>query len=302
MHTTGSVRLATLAVVALAAGILTAAPIAAETAWPPLGGDLPVTSMVESDDIRRALWTSHYTDTIDHVLSRKDTIKKNAWGSWTASVDTGAGAFYIIVAPERGGSWPVYAQGSWIVKRSSADGSFMQAKIFLRSDPGTFVRVYPAGSRSRMDIIAYGGVLYREVPVPLPFADLLRSPFSRIRHLTADVVDWDLFSQDPALYADLLRLSDSVSAHLPELRYADDGAIDYDGSAVYISTLLEQKSPPGLNCSGFVKWLVDGILHPITGEYLSVAMLRERMTGWRGSSFTQALEEAYDPFFGLDWS
>jgi hypothetical protein len=258
--------------------------------------------MAENADIRKRLWDRLIEAPRSVAAAYKTAEERNAWGAWSISVEKGKGSFYIVLAPARDGAFPVYAQGAWILKRSDADGSYQQAKIFLRSDPGTFARVYPAGSRSRMDIVAYGGVLYREVIVPLSFDDVLRSPFSRIRELTADVIDWELFSPDPVLYRDLTGLAGAVRRYIPSLRYADDGAIDADGRSVLISTLADQARPAGLNCSGFAKWLVDGMLHPLTGSYLSVAALRERMVDWRGSSFTRGFEEKYDPFFGLDWS
>jgi hypothetical protein len=233
-------------------------------------------------------------------------------------MDRGTDAFYISIIPARHTgttasstspsstapaiTYPQYAQGTWIIKRSLATGAFMQAKIFLRSDPGTFARLYPFGSRSRMDIVAYNGVLYREVILPLSFEESLRSPLSRIMKLTEDVVDWSLFSPDPALHTETRRLASSIRQWLPGLRYGDDGALDADGRPVYIASLLPQGPNPGLNCSGFVKWIADGILHPLTGTWLSVAAIKERMTDWRGTSFTERFEETHDPFFGLDWS
>ncbi|MBU0926853.1 MAG: hypothetical protein KKA67_03835 [Spirochaetes bacterium] len=287
---------------ALALLLSIGAVASAQGAWPPLGGDRPVASIAESSDIRKRLWEPLLSAQRSVAKAYKASEQRNAWGSWSVSVETRAGAFYVVVSPERGGAFPAYAQGSWIVKRSDSDGSFLQAKIMLRSDPGTFARVYPDGSRSRIDVVAYGGVLYREVPVPLPFEELVVSPFSRIRALTSDVIAWDLFSPDPGLYRDLVGLAEAVRERLPGLRYADDGAIDADGRSVYIATLAGQASPAGLNCSGFVKWLVDGMLRPMTGSYLSVSGLRDRMIGWRGSSFTSGFEESLDPFFGLDWS
>jgi len=277
-------------------------PAFAQSPYPALGGDKPIASMADSSDIRRRLWDAVIAAPRTTVLASKPALEINAWGSWSVSAQRGKDAFYIIIAPDRAGAYPIYAQGSWIVKRSDRDGSFLQAKIFLRSDPGTFARVYPFGSRSRIDIVTYGGVLYREVIVPLPFDDVLKSPFSRTRELTADVIDWSLFAPEPPLYADLRRLESAIRVRLPGLRYADDGAIDQDGRPVLISTMADQLSLTGLNCSGFAKWLVDGILHPVTGNYLSIAALKERMLDWRGSSFTVNFEETLDPFFGLDWS
>lgn len=282
--------------------LATTSLLTAQPTWPALGGDRPINSIAESSDIRKRVWESLLEAPRTAAISYRGAKERNAWGTWSVSVEKGKGAFYVILSPERNGSFPLYAQGTWIIKRSDADGSFMQAKIFLRSDPETFARIYPAGTRSRIDIVTYGGVLYREVMVPLPFNELLRSPFSRIRELTSYVIDWDVFSPDPALYRDLRGLASAVRKGLPSLRYADDGAIDADGRSVFISTLARQSAPAGLNCSGFAKWIVDGMLHPITGSYLSVDALRKRMVDWRGSSFTQGFEEKYDPFFGLDWS
>lgn len=282
--------------------LVTAAPLTAQVIWPAFGGDKPIEAMAENSDIRKRIWDTLFEAPRASATAYPGSRQRNAWGTWSVSVEKGKGAFYVIVSPERDGSFPIYAQGTWIIKRSDSDGSFIQAKIFLRSDTGTFARIYPAGTRCRIDIVTYGGVLYREVMVPLAFTELLRSPFSRIRGLTSDVIDWDIFSPDPALYQDIRSLASGIRKHLPGLRYAEDGAIDSDGRSVYISNLTEQLVPAGLNCSGFAKWIVDGMLHPITGSYLTVDFLRKRMVDWRGSSFTQGFEEQFDPFFGLDWS
>lgn len=289
--------LAAAVVLASATGLGTA-----HAAPPPLAGDRPISSIAENDDIRRKIWDSAVIAPPGETAHRKPAVERNAWGAWSVSVERNGGALYVVLAAERDGAHPVYSQGSWIIKRSLADGSFIQAKVFLRSDPGTFIRLYPAGGRSKVDVIAYGGVFYRQAIVPLPFDEVLRSPLSRIVALTSDVVDWALFSPDPALYADLRALAGKVRKKLPGLAYADDGAIDSDGRAVFISSGLAQRQPIGLNCSGFAKWLVDGILKPVTGSYLAVRSLTERMIDWRGSSFTIKFEESLDPFFGLDWS
>lgn len=292
---------ALIAALTMAAALSPRAPAWAEGAAEPFGGDRPISSMPENDDIRIRACPGLIEGPKAKALAYAGSVARNGWGAWTVSVVGGDDAFYVVFAAG-GGDGPLYAQGSWIVKRSAADGSVLQAKVFIRSDPGTFVRLYPYGSRSRIDVVAYGGVLYHKAIVPLPFEEVLRSPFSRVAALTSDVIDWSLFSPDPALYRDLRGLMAAVRSGLPSLRYADDGAIDADGRAVLISTLTDQAEPAGLNCSGFAKWLVDGMLHPITGGYLSVGRLKERMLDRRGSSFTIGFEERYDPFFGLDWS
>jgi hypothetical protein len=93
-----------------------------------------------------------------------------------------------------------------------------------------------------------------------------------------------------------------VREGLPELVFADDGAIDERGEYVFIDTLEPQPAQAaGLNCSGFAKWLVDGLLRPLTGTRLPVGPLKAPFGG-RKSSFSEELEALRDPFFGLDWT
>jgi hypothetical protein len=56
----------------------------------------------------------------------------------------------------------------------------------------------------------------------------------------------------------------------------------------------------GLNCSGFAKWVIDGLLRPVTGKRLPITPLKQAF-GERGSRFTAVYDATRDPFFGLDW-
>jgi hypothetical protein len=92
-----------------------------------------------------------------------------------------------------------------------------------------------------------------------------------------------------------------IRGQLPALSFRDDGAIDDQGRYVFINTLLPQNGLAGLNCSGFAKWVIDGMLKPSTGTLLPIEPLKQAF-GERGSSFTEPFERLRDPFFGLDWT
>jgi hypothetical protein len=64
--------------------------------------------------------------------------------------------------------------------------------------------------------------------------------------------------------------------------------------------LQKQGKNEGLNCSGFAKWIIDGILKPISDSRLTINDLKAPY-GDRGSAFTDPYEDLRDPFFGLDW-
>ncbi|MCL2175877.1 MAG: hypothetical protein FWB73_07515, partial [Treponema sp.] len=109
------------------------------------------------------------------------------------------------------------------------------------------------------------------------------------------------FEPNPSIYSDSRTFIAQVRAKIGGLRYADDGAIDENGNYVFINNLQNQNpATAGLNCSGFLKWMVDGMIRHITGSRLLITPLRQPF-GERGSSFTINWEERRDVFFGLDW-
>ncbi|MCF7928957.1 MAG: hypothetical protein K9L68_08600, partial [Spirochaetales bacterium] len=82
----------------------------------------------------------------------------------------------------------------------------------------------------------------------------------------------------------------------------EDGALDSSGRPVLIDSVLPQNGRPGLNCSGLVKWIVDGILRGRDQDPVSIQDAKKKITSARGNRWTRAHESAEDPFFGLDWT
>jgi hypothetical protein len=286
-----------------AAGSTPAAPKTAVSSPPrPLPGDLPIERFPESDSLRAALYAQVLAGPRDSVLARRPSLLTNEYGGFRLSTSRSGDAFYLILAPSKGGDWPIYGQGSWIIKRDYADGRFIQAKVFLRSDPGCFVRIYPDGERSLLDVVLYGAVLNKEVPLPLSFDSLLALPFSTVVDLSRASVDWELFSPRPGDYAPLVDFAAAIRSRLPALRYVDDGGLDALARPVFIASGKAQGPKPGLNCSGFAQWVVDGLLSPLGLAFPSSAELKIKHPELRGASVDRALDDRYDPFFGLDWT
>ncbi len=266
----------------------------------------------ESTQLRRRYWDGFFGASAATALSKSPTTVRGEDRDFRI-LSTRDGAFYYLIAaalpdsppgPGSGGSGgPVlYSQGTWIIKRSVAGGLPVQAKVFLRSDTGSFIRIYPAGDRSMLDLVLYGGVLNREVPLPLPFDQACRSSLADIVSWTAASVEWGLLSPRPGLYSSLRSVVATIRSRLSGLRYADDGAMDEAGRPVLIRNGEPQAGEPGLNCSGFAKWVVDGFYRPLTGMLLDPRAMAARHVDLRGSNLAAAYEEELDPFFGLDWT
>ncbi len=277
------------------------------------GRPAPIDGFPESAELRSAYWTGFFSAPEQELLRRAPTTVSEDTTSFRLSATRSGGYFYAIAnaleatpAPGAGaraaGAAPLYTRGSWILKRSSPDGRPIQAKVFLRSDPGTFIRIYPDGDRSKLDLVVYGGVLNLEVPLPVPFERAFVATMAEIASWTGSLVDWGLFAPRPGLYRDARAFVAETRRRLPSLRYGDDGALDADGRPVYIATGQPQAAPAGLNCSGFAAWVADGFYGPLTGRLLDPHALAARHLEARATTAAERFETDLDPFFGLDWT
>jgi hypothetical protein len=279
-------------------------------AGPLFGLDLPVKRIVDDSSLRISLKDTWFTEIPGRALGRRaELFTLGGGGRVQVRTEAGRDEFMIILARETGGplglSWgafPGWAQGSWILTRRKDTGEAARIRVFLRSDPYTYVQFRPlSDDKCQMDVVVYDAYILRSLPLPVPLERLYTMPVEEALSLAGDKFPRRYFEPDPANYRDVRNFIAQVRSRIPELTFADDGALDEKGNYVYIGTLEDQDPPGGLNCSGFAKWVVDGILRPLTGERLPIGPLKEPF-GQRGSSFTEPWESVRDPFFGLDWT
>ena len=246
--------------------------------------------------------------------------------------------WYLIFRNQRGDglseSYPLWGRGNWIIKKDLLTGAFIQAKIFLQDDEESFVRLFPtADGRSRLDVHLYGRRIGDDVLIPVPFDQLVLSSFARLVSLTDLSIDWDIIFPDPDNFGYRV-VQNFVSLLRP---YADrivevpDAAVDRGGRNVRIedSEPIEVGTPlsrggvlkageAGLNCSGYVKWVADGLYSSWTDSpgslRLALKDLREPSSRFNrnpwsdsrsavGKDAREELESLLrDPRFGLDWN
>jgi hypothetical protein len=246
--------------------------------------------------------------------------------------------WYLIFRNQRGDvpyeTYPLWGRGTWIIKKDLLTGSYLQAKIFLQDDEFSFVRIFPDGkSRSRLDVHMYGRQLGEAVIIPVAFEELMLAPFAHIVTLTDRSVDWAVIFPNPDSRGfrnveNMVRLLYPHSSLITEFA---DGAISGEGLNVHIDsgefinagdqTGYGKNLEPGqtgLNCSGYVKWVADGLYSAWTGKpgarYLPVEelrrpTLRDNRNPWndaRSATDRDARSKLdvllRDTWFGLDWN
>jgi hypothetical protein len=212
-------------------------------------------------------------------------------------------AYYLLFTNEKEYKFPLYSKGSYIVKRSDVDDSFIQIKIFTKADPDSFVRIFPFNDRSRMDVILFGVPIYEQVTLPFTFEQVLLEPFSRVVEVTEAQIDWSLILNDTSSKEDgnQVKMIAELRKNLPLLNDSDDGALDADGTFKFIEDLT-QNLESGFNCSGFAKWVVDGVLVSQNSGIIDIESLKQKHVELRGNHWSRQFEDERDPYFGLDWT
>jgi hypothetical protein len=272
--------------------------------------DLPLGKIADDSALRIRVAASWLNESPARALAQRPLVYTlEGGGRVQIRAEAGQDEFMIILARElltggaASGYFPGWAQGSWILTRRKDNGEAARIRVFLRSDPYTYVQFRPfSGGKCQMDVVVYDAYLVQSLPLPIPFERLYTMPVTEVLSLAGTKFPRRYFEPQKDDYQEQRRFIEEIRERLPELQFADDGAIDQAGQYVYIETLQPQEPPSGagLNCSGFAKWLIDGILRPVTGQRLAIAPLKAPY-GSRGSSFTDLWEEERDPFFGLDW-
>ena len=281
--------------------------------YPVSGQDLPLSRIVDDSALRTSVKDTWLVETPGRVLAKPSVLHTLPGGGRVElRAEASKDEFMVIFARElknsngnganRVGNFPGWAQGSWILIRSRNTGEATRIRVFLRSDPYTYTEFRPfSHDKCQMDVVLYNAYIVRSVTLPVTMERLYTMQLNEVLNLAGGQFPRRYFEPNPDDYRLNRQFITKVRERLKGLEFADDGAIDQKGNYVYINTGLEQKgNPPGLNCSGFAKWLVDGILRPVTGERLEIPPLKEPF-GERGSSLTDLWEKQRDPFFGLDW-
>jgi hypothetical protein len=265
--------------------------------------DLPSAKIQDDSSLRISLVQSWFKEAPPRTLANRSFIHTlPGGGRIQVRIEDGTREFGIVLARELNGTFPGWAQGSWILTRRKDDGGAVRIRVFLRSDPYTYVQFRPAGNdKSQMDVVLYEAYAARSLPVAIPFDRLLVIPVEEALTAAGSAFPRRYFDPHTEDYRDLRALISAIRERLPGLSFRDDGAIDERGRYVFIKTLEEQTGEKGLNCSGFAKWVVDGILRPVTGRLLPIPPLKAAF-GERGSPFTEPYEDIREPFFGLDWT
>jgi hypothetical protein len=138
---------------------------------------------------------------------------------------------------------------------------------------------------------------------PVTLESLITEPFDTVIKLSDYIVNWDI------LYAQknetenryIINMVGEIEDKLLYLKDSDDGAQDEAGNYIFIADKTANPGK-GFNCSGFVKWISDGIFSGKTKKLMNIDTLKKKNLSERRNTLGLIYEDIRDPFFGLDWT
>ena len=282
---------------------------------------VPAADFIESDGVRRQIFDTWLDEELIQVM-KLDTAQYTDRYEYSFVVaherdKTGAFLAVTVTPGETAG-----IRGTWVLFRRVSDGMPDSIRIYPVNDPSVYVVIRPSSTnpergRSLLDLVVMDTPTITSVPVGVPFISLYTASFASIVGMTRSTVPWRLIAPELYRYGDMEATVATVRNGLKTLVYLDDGAFNERGEPVLIETGLPQDPAQilsartksntgsdvygGVNCSGFAKWIIDGIVRPRAGNGLFIESLKAS-TASPVTHFTEPYRETRDIFFALDWT
>ncbi len=213
------------------------------------------------------------------------------------------GKLYLLFINERNGKYPIVGSGTMIIRRNLDTGAIEQIKIYADDIGALIIRVRPSGRRSLVQLSLFDDILYDKIPVEARIEQIMTMNVSDIIERSNGRIPWELFfpPDDLSVYGGIKDIVREMRQIIPFLPDTEDGAMDAAGNLVRIETLGIHRLP-GFNCSGFAKYVADGVYSRFGKGFMDIDSLKMKHLSLRGNKTSEAYEDTRDPYFGLDWT
>lgn len=278
----------------------------------------------DSSSIRKKLVETWFEAPLSFVRMNGPEIMTNAIGQrFQVRLEETEDYFSILVAPharlsvgvysDKGNSteiqdvYPGDAPGAWILVKDKKTEKPIKIVYYFASDSDVFVQFLPFKNSSLGDFVIFNCYAAKGVSTGLPFERYYSASFAEVVKWTEKMLPWNYTRIFPENYHSTLQMANIIRERLPEIIIEEDACYDENFEPVYISTGKkrkidnEYKERLSVSGAGFLKWISDGIVEPLTGGYLKRDALIRETVDYKPTGFQGILSESYNIFFTLDW-
>ena len=278
----------------------------------------------DSSEIRNGLEEKWFTAPLSSVRENQPEIRANENGEkFQIRLEENETTFNVFVAPhavikvnvfsdkgmytEEQDLYPGDAAGSWVLIRDKRTGTPLRIRYYFLKDSDVFVQFTPQGKIALADLVIYGNYAARGVPTGMAFEKFYSASFEDVMTITETKLPWNYVLIDTDQYNSIKQMIGVIREKLPLITYVPDAMYDENGELVHISNGKKfeknEKSETNLSLSsaGFVKWIADGLVEPMSGGILKRDPLIKETVEVKDNGRQGVLSQKYDLFFSLNW-
>ena len=280
------------------ARIFFVALLAAVGALFPLSAEYNKLGIPDSTEIRANLVRKWFTAPLDQVRMNGTELYTSDIGThFQVRMEENDKAFSVIIAPavtipvtkytelgvekQYDEQYPGDACGSWVLVRDSENGKPLSLRLYIGRNSEVYLQFTPEKNTAYADFVIYGCFAARGVPTGISFTQLYTASVARIFALTEKTLPWRYAEVQAGQYTDTMQMIGVIRKNLDRITSANDAAYNEDGKLIRISDGKARAVSPSeekahklsLSSAGFVKWVIDGLVEPLTGSYTYVQPL-----------------------------
>ena len=281
----------------------------------------------DSSEIRVGLEEQWFTAPLEVIRQNAPEIRANNNGEkFQIRLEENDSTFNVFVSPralikvnvysdkgmftEEQELYPGDAAGSWVLIRDKRTGKPLRIRYYFLRNSEVFLQFTPQGKIALADLVIFGYYAARGVPTGMPFEKFYSASFEDVMTITESKLPWNYVLTDPQQYDGIKQMIAVIREKLPAITLVQDAMYDENGELVHISNgrkfeKTEIADIPEenllLSSAGFVKWIADGLVEPMSGGLLKRDPLIKETVNVKDNGRQGVLSQKYDLFFSLNW-
>ena len=293
----------------------------------PVFADYNRLGIPDSSEVRKGLEEQWFTAPLSEVRTNMPEIRANKNGhKFQIRLEENDTTFNVFVSPralikvniysdkgmytEEQELYPGDAEGSWVLIRDKRTGKPLRIRYYFVKNSEVFIQFTPQGKTALADLVIFGNYAARGVPTGMPFEKFYTASFEDVMTITETKLPWNYVLVDPEQYNGIKQMIGVIREKLPVISLVPDAMYDESRELVHISTgkKFEKAEMAGapeenikLSSAGFVKWIADGLVEPMSGGYLKREPLIKETVEVKDNGRQGVLSQKYDLFFALNW-
>ena len=281
----------------------------------------------DSSEIRKGLEERWFTAPLSEIRMNQPEIRANDNGEkFQIRLEENDSTFNVFVSPralvkvnvfsdkgmytEEQELYPGDIAGSWVLIRDKRSGKALRIRYYFLKNSEVFIQFTPQGKTALADLVIYGNYAARGVPTGMSFEKFYSASFDDVMNITETKLPWNYVLIDTDMYQSMKQMCAVIRERLPSITLVQDAMYDEKNELVHISTGKKfeniEKSDKSeekllLSSAGFVKWIADGLVEPMSGGVLMRDPLIKETVSVKDNGRQGVLSQKYDLFFSLNW-